>query len=244
MSNEQENQLTSEATKKSSKEPKGHKGSSGSSESKDTLKKQTFKEVKARNRYMYINNRYSIILATLATVALIVSVISFIYFLKQSVPPRYVPTDNEMRYFSPIPLSRHEKTDSDIQTFTMSTLKDLFAYDYINYQSQLSKSQDKFTDTGWANFVQSMKRSFTITNVQDNRWISTYRQIGLPRIASKGVGEDGVAYWLVETQGQIVYYGDSNRTDNVLIRMKIKRVTTLQKESGIGIEGFVFTIQN
>ena len=32
-------------------------------------------------------------------------------------------------------LSRHEKTDSDIQTFTMSTLKDLFAYDYINYQN-------------------------------------------------------------------------------------------------------------
>lgn len=203
---------------------------------------QTFREIKARNRYLYIFNRYSIIVATFSTILAIFCISMLIFYLQQSVPNKYVPVDNEMRYFSPIPLSVHEKTDSDIQTFVMSSLTDLFAYDYINLNNQLTRSQDKFTDNGWLNFVQAMKKSFIITNAQENKWISSYKQIGLPKISKKDVDENGVAYWLVETNGQISYEGMTRRVDNVLIRMRIKRVSTLQKESGIGIDTFVFTI--
>lgn len=214
-------------------------------EKKENRGKKTYIEVKARNRYLYIYNRIAIIFGTFTTITLIISLLSFVYFLNQSAPNQYIPVDNQMRYFSPTPLSKHEKSDSDIQTFVMSTLSDLFAYDYINFNNQLSKSQDRFTDTGWTNFVESMKRSFTIENVQDNKWISSYKQVGLPKISKKSIEETSngkIAYWLVETKGQIQYYGENSRIDNVLIRMKIKRVTTLQKESGIGIETFVFTI--
>lgn len=203
---------------------------------------ETFKEIKARNRYTYEMSRYAIILATVSTVFFLFNVSSSVYFMNQNVPPGYIPTDNEMRYFPPTPLSQFDKSDADIQTFTMDTLSDLFAYDYVNYNTQLAQNQDNFTAKGWENFIDRMNKSFTLVLVKKNRWISSYSNASLPKIVGKGVDpQTGVAFWYVESTGTITYTGyDNNRVDNVNVKMKIERVSTLEKETGIGISNLVF----
>lgn len=169
--------------------------------------KEGFREIKARNRYFYIFNRYGVILGTFLSIALIVNILILIFFLNQQVPPKYVPVDNEMRYFSPIPLNQHDKSDADIQTFTITTLKNLYAFDYINFNEQLLKNQNKFTSDGWLSFVTNIKKSFILDALQTNKWISSYKNTNLPKIMKKGVDEKGIAYWLVEMDGVNTFYG-------------------------------------
>lgn len=212
-------------------------------QNRDKRMKQAYRELKVRNRYFDYFYRKMIVLFTLSLVGVLSSFLLYSYYSSQNVPPGYIPTDNEMRYFSPIPLSKYNKTDADIQTFTMDAMSDLFAFDYINSNKQLNKNQNNFTGAGWVKFVQAMKKSFVIQNVIDNKWIATYKQIGVPKIVKKAVSDDGIAYWLVETKGQVVYYGQSSRTDVVDIKIKIERVPVMEKDSGIGIATFVYTIE-
>lgn len=209
--------------------------------SKEQRLKDATKEIKARNRYFYIYNRYGIIMASLLGIMLIVNIGIAIYFQNQTVPPRYVPVDNEMRYFPPTPLNKHDKSDSDIQTFVMSSLKELLAYDYINYNEQLMAKQDLFTSDGWIDFANNMKQSFILDTVQENKWISSFRNTNLPKIVKRGINPDGIAYWLVEIDGVNSFVGENkSRNDNVTIRLKIERVSTLMKENGIGIASFIY----
>lgn len=205
--------------------------------------KEGFREIKARNRYFYIFNRYGVILGTFLSIALIVNILILIFFLNQQVPPKYVPVDNEMRYFSPIPLNQHDKSDADIQTFTITTLKNLYAFDYINFNEQLLKNQNKFTSDGWLSFVTNIKKSFILDALQTNQWISSYKNTNLPKIMKKGVDEKGIAYWLVEMDGVNTFYGAQTRSDNIKARLKIERVSTLEKEEGIGIASIIVVNQ-
>lgn len=205
--------------------------------------KSVYKELKSRNRYFYIYNRYGIIFGTILTILLIFVISIFIFFLNQNVPPRYIPADSEMRYFSPVPLTIHDKSDADIETFVMMTLKDLYSYDYINYNSQLYKSQEKFTTQGWNDFATNLNKSFILQQVKENQWISSYKTEGVPKIVKKGVdNKKGVAYWLVETEGVMSFYGQRPRTDRVISKLKIERVSTLEKVEGISIDFLVTTI--
>ena len=206
--------------------------------------KESFREIKARNRYLYIYNRYGIIYSTMQTFMLIINLVILIFFLNQTVPPLFVPVDNEMRYFPSNPLNLHNKSDSDIQTFTMTSIKDLLAYDYINYNEQLLKHQEKFTSAGWKSFIENMKKSFILDVVQENRWISSFKNTNLPRIVKKAIDNDGRAYWLVELDGINSFIGDRGRNDSVKIRLKIKRESTLTKDSGIGIDSFLYVNDN
>ena len=201
-----------------------------------------FIEIKARNRYFYIYYRYSLIFLMVNMITFLISLLFFIYFINQTVPPRYIPTDNQMRYFTPTPTNIIDRSDSDIQTFIMTTLTDLFAYDYINYNQQLNKSQDNFTGAGWNNFAVSLRESFILQNAKQNKWISSYQNLVIPTIIKKGVDETtGVAYWLTETKGKISYVsnGGTSHFDDVTIQMRIDRVSTLDKESGIGISRMI-----
>jgi hypothetical protein len=206
--------------------------------------KEALREIKARNRYFYIYNRYGLIFGTLLSFMLIVNLLILIFFQNQTVPPVFVPVDSEMRYFPPSPLKLHNKSDSDIQTFTMTSIKDLLSYDYINYNEQLLKHQEKFTSHGWKLFIENMKKSFILDIAQENKWISSFRNTNLPRIVKKAIDEDGKAYWLVELDGVNSFIGERSRNDNVTIRLKIKRESTLIKESGIGIDSFLYINNN
>lgn len=202
--------------------------------------KEVLREIKARNRYFYIFNRYGIIIASLLTFSLFVHLSVLIFFMNQTVPPVYVPVDNEMRYFPPTPLHLHDKSDSDIQTYTMTSIKDLFSYDYINYNEQLLKHQNKFTSNGWKSFIDNMKKSFILDSVQENKWISSFKNTNPPKIVKKAIDEDNKAYWLVELDGVNSFIGNIQRNENVTIRLKIKRESTLVNENGIGIDSFIY----
>lgn len=207
--------------------------------SKEKRGKEAFREIKARNRYMYIYNRQGIIIGTLLIFLLFLQTGLLLFFLNQARPNQYIPVDNEMRYFSPTPLSQHNRSDSEIQTFTMSTIKDLLSYDYINYNEQLLKHQIKFTGDGFTDFTKDMNDSFILQTVQDNKWISTFKNTTLPVIKKKGVDSNGVAYWLVEMEGINSFIGyDSTRNDVVSLKLKIERISTLTQEEGLGIAAF------
>lgn len=199
---------------------------------------EAYVEVKARARTLYEFNRYSIVLFIFIFIRFAFDIVSAVTFITQNVPPRYVAVDNQMRYFSPIPLSIHSKSDADIQSYVITNMSNLFSYDYVNYQNQLERNQDIFTGNGWLTFLDSMQKSFLVRTVVEKRLISTYHNVNMPKIIQRGVEtRDGqkIAYWWVETVGQINYVGERNSNNQVRIRLKIERVSTLIKEDGIGI---------
>jgi hypothetical protein len=210
-------------------EEAGHKGL-------EKQGKKAYLEVKARSRYLNIFNRYGIILGTYAAFSFILNIVILVFFMNQNVPPRFIPVDSQMRYFSPIALNKHNKTDSDIRSFVMTKLGDIYAYDYINWKQQLDKNQIYFTSDGWLSFIESMQKSFTVQTIVDHKMISSYRTTELPKVVQSGIGDNGKAFWWVETYGILTSTGsDKTINRNVRIRMKIERVSTLESSEGIGI---------
>ena len=69
--------------------------------------------------------------------------------------------------------------------------------------------------------------------------ILTYQEL-----LKKAIDNDGRAYWLVELDGINSFIGDRGRNDSVKIRLKIKRESTLTKDSGIGIDSFLYVNDN
>ena len=236
MSEKMNENSSEKAVKKQTNTSKG--SGNGNKTGKQSVK--TFISVKERNRYFYIFYRSSLIFLMLAVFSLILTASFTIYFLNKSIPPKYIPVDNEFRYVKITPLNEFEKTDAQIQSFAMMSMKKLFAFDYKNHEQQLFESVPNFTDNGWKSFLQQLKVSAILENTRNYNWISYINIQGSPQILKKEVDSNGIAYWLVTMKSNMIFEstksGEFSKSTNAVINMKIVRASTINNENGIAIE--------
>lgn len=228
---------------------------------------QIIREVYVRNKNTHYLVRWMIILFLLEFILTIFMMFSAIYFSGQNAPAKYVPTDNQMRYFTPVAKTEREKfkSDRDVATFATTAMRDLFMFDWINASTQLNRHQKNFTSHGWDNLVKEFYKSNMIKYLIEDKGISNFelntgdptgavkvhpprkkdngRMVITTRVGDKKVNSE-VAYWIVELTGFLntAKFGDGTMTNDsraVRIFLTIVRVSTLENEEGIAIHSMV-----
>ena len=196
------------------------------------------KIVRLRNRFFFMLYRYSTLVFLSSLACLICSILFLFVFIRQPVPPQYIPIDEDGRYIKLEPLSVC-KDDSEVKKFTMSAIKRIYKYDYINYADQLQDAAQYFTKDGWNEYVGEYASSKTLFAIKENKWIVTVQPNSLPSITKKEL-INNICTWEVKADVQISYIGPSGQILKGDVYMKIVRNSVINNPDGLGISKSVF----
>lgn len=201
--------------------------------------KKTAKVVALRNRFFYMMYRHATLVFLASLMSAIVSVAFLVFFIRQPVPPQYVPVTEDGRYIPLIPLTERSKTDAEVQRFALSALKKIYQYDYVNYVDQINEGSNYFTQQGWKDYLEAFTASRVLLAVKENSWVVTLQPKGVPVIRDAQL-RDGVFAWAVEVDVTLGFVGRTGSQMNGTVSMVINRISVIDNPAGIGINRFVF----
>lgn len=212
--------------------------SSGGEEAKSSSKGNPLKIVRLRNRFFFMLYRYSTLVFLSSLGCLICSFMFLFIFLRQPVPPQYIPIDEDGRYIKLEPLSKC-RDDAEVKKFMLGAIKRLYKYDYVNFADQVQDAAQFFTTDGWGEYLDEYSRSKTLFAVKENKWIVTVQPNSVPTIIKNEI-IDGVCSWDAKTDIQVSYIGNNGQSQRGEIFMRIVRNSVINNPDGLGISRAVF----
>lgn len=201
--------------------------------------KKSAKVVALRNRFFYMMYRHASLVFLSSLMSAIVATVFLIFFIRQPVPPQYVPVTEDGRYIPLIPLAERSKTDAEIQRFAIFALKKIYQYDYVNGQEQIQETAIYFTPNGWVDFLETFTASRILSAVKENSWVVTLQPKGVPIIRDAQL-RDGVFAWAVDMDVTVSYVGKTGSQMSGTISMIINRVSVIDNPASIGINRLIF----
>lgn len=227
----------------SPKENKSKVSSNNSSEVSNNAK------VIIRNLIAYSNYKKMISITILNLIILLTCVFTTYKFYIKPVPPRYIPMSQDGKIIPDIPLNQPNMNDGGIMEFALTAVRDINMYDYVNWKTQLTKTQPYFTVLGWDSYISEFQKSNTINTVKKERMVVNMTPTAPPSIIRKGeVHVDNappIYVWIVEIPANIKYISSADivsKTNTVsgVIRLTIIRSSTIENPNGVGIQIYQF----
>ena len=138
-----------------------------------------------------------------------------------------------------VPLDQPNLPISYFLTWAALAVSDAMVFGFNDYKMRLSLASDYFTEDGWKNFSDALKRSRLIEMVEVNQQIITAAPKGAPILQSQGV-VGGRYQWVVEIP-LILTYRSGAKTSNVglLVTAIIVRSDDPKHSYGIGIDKWI-----
>lgn len=197
--------------------------------------------VTLRNKFFFVLYRYSMLLFMFSGLALGISIFMFIFFLRQPVPPQYIPINEDGSYITLSPIDDCEsKSEGEVRTFALAALRNLYKYDFVNYPDQIQGAAPYFTSSAWNDYLDSFGKSDILTSVKENKWIVTFNPTTAPEITKKVYLEEGACTWEIKVPIDITYMGQRSIKQAGDAWLRISRVSVLKNPEGLGIKRFVF----
>lgn len=216
---------------------------SGSEKAKDkNNSSKSLVVVALRNKFFFMLYRYSMLLFLFSLLTLGVTIFMFVFFLRQPVPPQYVPINEDGTYITLSPVDDCEsKTEGEVRSFALDAIKGLYKYDYVNYPDQIQSAAPYFTGQAWNDYLDSFAKSDILTSVKENKWIVTFTPLAAPEITKKVYIEDGACTWEVKAPIDVTYMGQKSIKQSGDVWLRVSRVSVLKNPDGLGIKRFVFS---
>lgn len=195
--------------------------------------------VHLRNRFLYITYRYVLMLLVFSAFMFVFSLSMMIYFIKQPIPPQYVPVSVDGRLLDLPTIDQEIKTEAEVIDFFLRGLKKTHIFDYYNYRDQLSEASSYFTITEWNKFFTKLSEAKTLDAIKENRWISSISFTGPPLIKERGL-VNGVFTWYIEAPVKISYIGSKGRVIGGAYSGTVVRISKIDNPEGIAISRITF----
>ena len=197
--------------------------------------------VALRNKFFNMLYRYSTLVFFSSLATFVFSIFFAMFFVKQPVPPQYIPVNEDGTYIKLLSLDKC-KTDAEVQKFAVSGIKKLYKYDYINYAEQLQEAASYFTRAGWNEYLEEYSRSDILLAVKENKWIVSVNINGLPEILNVNV-VNGVCTYELKAPVSILYIGNNtSQNPNGNLFLKVVRTSVINNPEGLGIAKVILTI--
>jgi intracellular multiplication protein IcmL len=114
-----------------------------------------------------------------------------------------------------------------------------YTYNFVNYRQELQSASDFFTPEGWAEFTGALRTSNNLNSVIEKKLVVSAVATGAPVILDQGV-INGAYTWTVQMPMLVTYQSASQvARQNIVVKMVIQRISTLNSARGIGISSFV-----
>ena len=195
--------------------------------------------VRLRNNFYRDNYRRLMALLLMMSISLIVLVVGVVWLVTHRPQPKYFAATQSGRMLEVVPLNRPTLSSKALLDWAGMVATGAYTYSFINYRTKIQELESSFTTTGWKNFSTALTNSDNISAVEQRKLMVSAVVSGAPVIAHEGL-LNGRYAWRVQIPLVVTYQSSSQRFDEShIVTMVIIRISTLQNESGIGIEQFV-----
>ncbi len=208
----------------------------------EDIKSKSQRTIRLRNRFFFMMYRYSTMVFLTSLLCFISAIIFLIFFLRQPIPPQYIPTLEDGRYIQLEPLSTC-KSDQEVQKFMFDAVKKLYRYDYINYAEQIQEATNYFTPAGWNEYLTSFQNSNTLNAVKQNKWVVTSKLNSLPSIIEKK-NAGNICVFDLQMPILVSYIGETGQEEKGIVYMRVIRQSVIDNADGLGITKIVFQKEN
>lgn len=192
-------------------------------------------------RNAYYRRQYFLALGVFALAMLVITVLVFVLvFLKRNpTSPVYFATDSVGELIHIQPTTQPNMSTEEVTRWAVNAVQQSYAYDYLNYRSQLQSVQKYFTNYGWQNYVNALKASNNLVAVKERRWIVLARVIDQPKIVNQGM-LGGAYAWKFEMPLLVTNWGppydeQSKFSNPLMVTVIVQRQPILQSTDGLGV---------
>ena len=197
--------------------------------------------VRLRNEFYRDNYRRVVGALLLAVVIIIILATALGYMVTHPPAPKYFATDPQGRLIELVPLAKPNLSNAALLQWANIASVASFSYNFVNYRQELQAASEFFTTDGWKAFIVALNQSNNLQAITAKKLIVSAVATGAPVVLQQGV-IDGVYSWQVEMPMLITYQNPSQFTQqNVVVKMRIIRVSTLVSPKGVGIAQFIVT---
>lgn len=136
--------------------------------------------------------------SAIVTVVLSGVLISMIWAFMSYPKNKYIATMDNQAICPVSALDNPNLSDVQIANFAQSAATQLYTLDYVNYPDQVEATLSRyFTEQGRIDAVSSFEQAGTLTNISTNALTLRAGAMHAPRVEEKGVGNDGIPFWVV-----------------------------------------------
>ncbi len=196
--------------------------------------------VVVRNRFYRDGFRNMMRIAIVEAVIIIALVLTFVSYMYVTQPKdHYFATTADGRIMKLVPLNLPNMSTSALMSWVVQSSTEVMTFGYHDYQRRLQQSSRHFTRYGWETFTNALQRSRIVESVEALRQVVTAKPRSAPILVQEGVF-NGKYRWVVDLPLEVSYKAAaSGRTDNLMVRMVIDRVMSLENPNGVGIEQWI-----
>jgi intracellular multiplication protein IcmL len=196
--------------------------------------------VLVRNEF-YRDGFRNLIIIAIAEVFIIVGLlITFISYINSAQPQdHYFATTADGRIMQLVPLEKPNMTTASLLTWATQASMEVMTFGFHDYQRRLQYSSRHFTRHGWETFASALQKSRTIESVEASQQVVSAEPRSAPVLIQELVA-GGKYRWIIDLPLMVKYQsGTSSRVDNLVVRMVIDRVPSLENPNGVGIEQWI-----
>lgn len=150
-------------------------------------------------RNMFYRDGYRLAVTALFTVIIINFVLAGLLFyqIKNPPQPRYFAITPDGRIVNNYRLDDPIFSDDHVLQWTADAIRQTFSLDFMHWTDQLQVSSNKFSPSGWTEFLKAMKQSNNLETLTKMKMVADAQVTGAPRLMQKAV-LGGHYVWKVE----------------------------------------------
>jgi len=197
-----------------------------------------------RNEFYRDGFRNMLRIAIAESIIIVALILTFIVYINAAKPQdHYFATTADGRIMQLVPLNLPNMGTSALMSWAAQSATEVMTFGFHDYQRRMQQSSRHFTRHGWENFTNALQKSRIIESIESTRQVVTAQPSGAPILIQEGVF-NGKYRWVVDLPLTVTYQaGTANRTDNLMVRLVIDRVPSLENPNGVGIEQWIATQQ-
>jgi intracellular multiplication protein IcmL len=150
-------------------------------------------------RNLFYRDGYRIAVAAFFIVLIINCVLGGILFYQFKNPPQpqFFPITPDGRLINNYGLDDPIFTDDRVLQWTADAVRQTFSLDFMHWQDQLQSASNKFSQSGWTEFLKAFKESNNLETLTKLKMVSNAEITGAPQLMKKQV-VGGHFAWVVQ----------------------------------------------
>lgn len=196
--------------------------------------------VKLRSTFYRDSYRKLVILLFLSWVIIAILALALFVQVGNKPKPTYFATTESGRIIKLVPLNEPNLSDRALIQWATNAVLAVYTYNFNNYRQVFQDSRQYFTDDGWQQFITALSQSRNLQAVQDKKLVLSAVVSSAPIVNREYVAGNGKYTWEIQLPVMVTYQSLSEEFhENLVIVLRVQRVSTLDSSDGVGIISFV-----
>jgi intracellular multiplication protein IcmL len=195
--------------------------------------------VKLRNNFYRDSYRKIVLILFIQFFVILGLSIALILLASRNPQPKYFAATDSGRIIPLVPLDQPNLSAKAVLQWASEAVVSVNSYNFVNFRERFQINQTYFTNAGWRGFMKALTASKNLDAVREKKLVVSAVLRGAPIITNRYV-IDGRYTWQIQMPILVTYQGGNERINqNMLISLKVQRISTLDNIYGIGISEFV-----